>query len=87
MLLDFFHHPPDGYHYEFQKFDSKHIRIDLHHHRKYDYNNGDSVSTIWGFYNTKTGKFHSPVNPKKIGKEVDISKTTPYSAMVPLNIL
>tara|TARA_Y100000992_G_C21174857_1_gene447769 strand:+ start:370 stop:507 length:138 start_codon:yes stop_codon:yes gene_type:complete len=32
--------------------------------------------------NKKTGEFHSPVNHKKVGKVVDITLTSPYSAMV-----
>ena len=84
MFADYFHQPPKGFHYELEKFDAKYIRINLHHHCKYDYNLGESVKTIWGFYNKKTGKFHSPINFKKVGKMVDLSETTPYTAIIPL---
>ena len=77
-----FHKAPEGYHYEFEKeFDSKFVRIMLRHHRQYDYNLGKPVATVWGFYNKKTGAFHSPVNAKKVGKIIDIYKTTPYTGM------
>lgn len=77
-----FHKCPEGYHYEFEKeFDSKFVRIVLHHHCKYNYKSGEPVATIWGFYNKKTGAFYSPVNSKKPGKIIDIYKTTPYSGM------
>lgn len=77
-----FHHlPPEGYSYVVEKFDAKHLRIGLHHHRTYDYNNGQQVYTVWGFYNPKTDNYYSPVNAKKVGKVVDISSTRNYTAM------
>jgi len=81
LPLSFPHSPPKGYSYVVEKFDAKHLRIGLHHHRKYDYNNGERVVTVWGFYNTKTNQYHSPVNAKQIGKVVDISSTRDYTAM------
>ena len=36
---------------------------------------------MWGFYKPKSNKYYAPINHKKIGKEVDIRNTTPYSAM------
>lgn len=68
-----------------EKFDAKYLRICLHHHRKYDYNNGTSVLTVWGFYNPKTDTYYSPVNGKKVGKVVDILTTRDYTAM-PINL-
>jgi len=83
MFEILFHKCPEGYHYEFEKeFSSKFVRITLHHHRKYDFNLGKPVSTVWGFYNKKTGAFYSPVDSKKPGKMIDIHKTTPYSGML-----
>ena len=38
-----------------------------------------------GFYNTKKRTYYAPVNSKQVGKEVDLSSTTPYTAM-PLNL-
>jgi len=87
MTIEFPHQPPTGMYYEILPFKTNVVAIWIHYRRRFDYNNGKPVACIWGFYNTKTGKFYSPLNPKKVGKEVDISKTTSYSAMVPLNIL
>ena len=36
---------------------------------------------IWGFYNTKTRTYFSPVNCKTVGEEVDITQTRNYTAM------
>ena len=41
------------------------------------------VRSIWGFFNTKTEEYLSPINSTKQGNPVDIHRTTPYSAMVP----
>ena len=41
----------------------------------------DDVSTIWGFYNTKSGTYSAPVNATKCGDSVDISNTRDYTAM------
>jgi len=57
----------------------------MHHHRFYNYNSGEQVYTVWGFYNPKTDTYYSPVNAKKVGKVVDISTTRDYTAM-PLNL-
>jgi hypothetical protein len=77
------HTAPEGYDYYVEEFDSKYDRIMLHHHRKYDYNLGEKVATVWGFFNRKTKQYHSPINAKKVGKVVQ-HKTTPYTSM-PLN--
>ena len=45
------------------------------------YNNGSTTKTIWGFYNTKQRTYYAPVNSTKCGDQVDISDTTPYTAM------
>ena len=78
------HSPPKGFDYVVEKFDAKHLRISLNHHRTYTYNGGEPVQTVWGFYNIKTGCYHSPVNAKKVGKVVDISTTRNYTSM-PIN--
>lgn len=78
------HSPPKGFNYVVEKFDAKHLRISLNHHRTYTYNGGEPVQTVWGFYNIKTGCYHSPVNAKKVGKVVDISTTRNYTSM-PIN--
>ena len=34
-----------------------------------------------GFYNIKKRCYYAPINSKKLGAEIDIGKTTPYTAM------
>lgn len=80
-MIEFPHKAPEGYHYETEPF-SRHVTaIWIHHDRRFDYNLGSDVRCIWGFYNTKTKSYHSPVNSKTIGKRVEIDHTTPYTAM------
>ena len=67
--------------YETVKFKRDVVAIWLLYNRRFDYNNGDAVRCIWGFYNTKTKCYHAPINSSKQGDKVDINKTTPYSAM------
>lgn len=81
MIVDFPHIAPKEMYYESEPFQHNVLAIWIHYKRKFDYNLGDSVRCIWGFYNTKTKCYHSPVNSKKCGKKVDIKNTTPYSAM------
>ena len=82
---DFPHQPPKGYSYEVQSFKRNVLSIWLQHHYDYVYSGGESVATIWGFYDTKKKQYHSPINSRTIGLQVDISSTTPYTAM-PLNL-
>jgi len=80
-MIEFPHKEPNGYSYEFEDFKRNVIAIWICDHRRYVYNNGDSVRCIWGFWNQKTKQYHSPVNSSTMGSVVDISETTPYSAM------
>ena len=57
------------------------VAIWIHYLRRFDYNLGDPVRCIWGFYNTKTKEYFAPINSSTVGKLVDIRDTTPYSAM------
>lgn len=82
ILLEFPHKNPKGYSYEFKVFKKNIIAIWIHNNRTFHYKNGKSVSSIWGFYNQKTKKYYSPVNSTTIGECIDISDTTPYSAML-----
>jgi hypothetical protein len=82
-MIDFPHNPPEGYSYETKEFKRNVVSIWIHHLRKFDYNLGDHVACIWGFYNTKTKQYHAPVNSQTVGSVVDIRNTTAYSAMVP----
>lgn len=68
--------------YEQVPFKRNVIAIWTHYQCEFDYNLGKPVSCIWGFYNTKTKEYHSPVNSSTIGAVVDIRQTTPYSAMI-----
>ncbi|NDE96454.1 MAG: hypothetical protein EB045_05010, partial [Actinobacteria bacterium] len=77
------HKAPKGMYYEYEDFKRNVIAIWIHYDRKFDYNLGESVRCIWGFYNTKTRTYHSPINSKSVGQSVDIKDTTPYSAMLP----
>ena len=81
--IEFPHKAPKGMYYEYEDFKRNVIAIWIHYNRKFDYNLGESVRCIWGFYNTKTRTYHSPINSKSVGQSVDIKDTTPYSAMLP----
>lgn len=83
MITDFPHKTPEGMYYEQTDFKRNLVAIWIHYNRRFNYNNGDAVCCIWGFYNTKTRTYYSPINSKSIGQSVDIRRTTPYSAMVP----
>jgi len=82
-LLEFPHQAPEGMHYEQTDFKRNLIAIWIHYDRRFDYNLGDSVRCIWGFYNTKTRNYHDPINSSTVGNIVSIEQTTPYSAMIP----
>ncbi len=84
--LEFPHSPPKGYSYHLEQHNTNTISIWLVHHRKYIYNeSGSNVRTIWGFVKTnkknKSITYYSPINSKKIGKEVSLDRTTPYTSM------
>jgi len=83
MIIEFPHKAPEGMHYEQTDFKRNLIAIWVHYDRRFDYNLGGDIRCIWGFYNTKTKEYFSPVNSKTIGKCVDIRDTSPYSAMIP----
>lgn len=78
---DFPHEPPTGYSYEAIPFKRNVIAVWLLCHYEFIYNNGDQSRTIWGFYNTKKREYYAPINSKKVGNVVDVSKTRPYTAM------
>lgn len=83
-MVDFLfpHSAPEGMYYEQTEFKRNVIAIWIHYQRRFDYNLGDSVRCIWGFYNTKTKSYHSPINSSTVGSVVDIECTSPYSAMI-----
>lgn len=79
-----FHSEPDGYYYEIEEFKRNVVSIWICSRSTFIYNNNEPSKSIWGFYSIGKGKYYSPINSKTVGKEVDINKTTPYSAMIPL---
>jgi hypothetical protein len=85
---DFPHNAPDGFKYEVSQFKSNVLAIHLLHPDVYSYTS-DPVRTIWGFVKTKkrgnTHTYHAPINSNKVGKEVDVNETRPWTAM-PLNL-
>jgi hypothetical protein len=81
--IEFPHSSPKGMYYEYEEFKRNVIAIWIHYDREFDYNLGKPVRCIWGFFNSKTKSYHSPINSKTVGKKVDIEDTTPYSAMIP----
>ena len=76
------HPTPEGYEYWSDDFNTKFFRIWIKNKTRYFNYCGGYPSSVWGFVNKKTGNYHSPVNHKKVGKVVDITLTSPYSAMV-----
>jgi len=81
MSVKFPHKAPQNYHYEQTSFKRNITAIWICDDRTYDYNLGKSVRCIWGFYNSKTRKYHSPINSSTVGSVIDPKQTTPYSAM------
>lgn len=77
----FSHNAPKGYSYEVEQFKRNVISIWIRNHSKFDYNGGDSVRSIWGFYNTKTQQYHRPVSSSKCGDLVEFKRTTSYSSV------
>ena len=75
------HQAPEGYEYWTDDFSAKFTRVWIRNTGFFNYCEGQP-SSVWGFINKKTGDIHSPVNHKKVGKVVDITFTSPYSAMV-----
>ena len=74
------HKPPKGYSYEVKEHKRNMVSIWLRNHASFSYTS-DPVRTIWGFYNTKKGCYHAPINSTKHGDQVDIEDTRDYTAM------
>ena len=74
------HKPPKGYSYEVKEHKRNMVSIWLRNHATFSYTS-DPVRTIWGFYNTKKGCYHAPINSTKHGDQVDIEDTRYYTAM------
>ena len=78
---DFPHDPPKNYTYEVEEFRRNILRIWCCNHSQFTYNGGNPARTVWGFYNIKKGEYIAPINAKKPGKVVDITKTRSYTSM------
>ena len=74
------HKPPKGYSYEVKEHTRHMGSIWLRNHTTFSYTS-DPDRTIWGFYNTKKGCYHAPINSTKHGDQVDIEDTRDYTAM------
>ena len=74
------HKPPKGFHYEVDQFRRNVYRICIVNDGAFSYTDV-APKSVWGFYNTKTGKYSAPINFSKQGDTIDISKTRPYTAM------
>lgn len=81
--MKFPHTAPTHHSYSATEFKKNVLAIWIHNHSQFSYKTESPISSIWGFFNTKTKKFYAPVNHKTMGKEVDIKQTSPYSAMIP----
>jgi hypothetical protein len=84
---DFIHTAPKGYSYEVEQIKRNYLAIWIVNHSIFSYTNTPPRS-IWGFVKYKTTKkggtsrtYYAPINSNKVGKEVDINDTQPYSAM------
>ena len=78
----FQHQPPDGMHYEVTQFNKTVLAIWLCYEEEFVYREGaEPPKCIWGFYRKSKDQFYAPINSKKVGSEVNISQTTPYTAM------
>lgn len=78
----FTHEPPnENFTYEVTEFNRNYLAIWLVNHSSFTYNDGIPVKTIWGFYNTKKGEYHAPINFKKCGEVVSFDDTRDYTAM------
>ena len=79
-MIDFPHLPPKGYSYSFESFSARYDAVWIVNHSVFSYRDTPPKS-IWGFYSSKKQKYYAPINSKKVGKEVLIKDTSPYSAM------
>ena len=74
------HKPPKGYSYEVKEHKRSMVTQPNANHASFSYTS-DPVRTIWGFYNTKKGCYHAPINSTKHGNQVDIKDTRDYTSM------
>jgi hypothetical protein len=79
-MLEFPHKAPEGYSYEFEEYNTRLTAVWLRHHNTYSYTT-KSIRSIWGFYSSKKKQYFAPIHSSKCGDQVNISETTPYTAM------
>ena len=56
-------------------------KIWIRNKRPFLYSDNQTVSSVWGFYDTRKKTYLAPINAKRPGKPVKIEDTSPYSAM------
>ena len=78
-----FHRGVEGYEYVMDDFNKTTKRIWIvNHSREFQYREGAGPpKSVWGFYRPSSKKYYAPINSKKIGKEVRIEETSPFTAM------
>ena len=79
--MEFPYEAPKGFEYWTEDFTKTTVRIWIRNLDSFVYNGGKYPSSVWGFYNRRTKKYHAPINFKRRGDVVNIDDTTPYSAM------
>jgi hypothetical protein len=70
---------PKGYHFEISDHNTRMYRVMLVNERKFEYNNGKKVATIWGFISKRSKEIYSPINAKTVGDLA--TRITPYTTM------
>ena len=81
-LMKFTHKAPKGYEYWSDDYSKTIKRIWIRNiSREFIYGDEKHPSSVWGFFNRKTGDYIAPINSKKPGKVVDINRTSPSTAM------
>ena len=64
-MMELPHNPPEGFEYWTDQFNTKFTRIWIKNvTREFIYSDKPHPSSVWGFFNEKTGKYHSPINSK-----------------------
>jgi hypothetical protein len=82
VTMKFPHKCPEQFEYWSDEYSKTITRIWIKNKsRKFTYGEHEYPSSVWGFFDRKKKVFMAPIHKDKPGKVVDISKTTPYSAM------
>ena len=79
-LMKYPHKAPTGYEYWSDSYSKTIDRIWIRNLGVFTYTE-EQPSSVWGFFNKKTGEYIAPINWKKPGKVVEVEDTSPYSAM------